>query len=191
MSPQPPCSPAGGVKRSAEIYSANIQRREDPLKSRDAPPHETLLDFQPSRNRTLEPTNRRIRGMCCKPRNRQRAQEQIQRKQKQNINLSRPQRWSVPIRFPFGSVVIPTLESADYQHRLRLPGMRRREDEEHRTALCRRGGPVSQCWQTGGKTTSAVGCPAASNYAMWHRNPCLRTTTQTNWQDPMKRSRQW
>ena len=32
-------------------------------------------------------------------RDRQHAQEQIQQKQKQNINLSRPQRWTVPIRF--------------------------------------------------------------------------------------------
>ena len=54
---------------------------------------------QPTCNRTLEPTNRWIRGRSCKPKDRQHAQEQIQQKQKQNINLSHPQRWPVPIWF--------------------------------------------------------------------------------------------
>ena len=45
-------------------------------------------------NTDAQPMNRQIRGKCCKH-----AQEQIQQKQRQNINLFRPQRWPVPIRF--------------------------------------------------------------------------------------------
>ena len=52
-------------------------------------------DMQPD----AQPTNRRSRGKSCKTGDKQHAQEQIQQKQKQNINLSRPQRWPVPIRF--------------------------------------------------------------------------------------------
>ena len=49
-----------------------------------------------------QPTNRRIRGKGYKPRVRQHAQGQIQQKQRQNVNLSHPQRWSLklPSRSP-------------------------------------------------------------------------------------------
>ena len=67
-----------------------------PEKRSSSPTPRNQVGLQPD----AQPTNRRIRGKSYKPKVRQHAQGQIQQKQKQNINLSHPQRWPVPFTSP-------------------------------------------------------------------------------------------